>query len=273
MIIGLVGPARSGKDTAGAILARELGGTCIAFADPMKRFCREALGLTIDQLWGDKKEKPISKTQLKSIEKVFSKMRAPQVAGDSTPWMNRFERATSLQFDGVTKRVYEREMMAWWQGLKAEKNLTPRRVLQTFGTEFGRKHLGDGFWVNVGLHTADHILSGKFVYTPHGGSTANEGGSIQTKNAVIFTDCRFRNEVLALKKAGAKVYRVKRMVQVKRTDTITIDTKHSSESEQGGIPDFWLDGSFFNPDGGRQRYEANVKHFALKLKAGTGYVL
>jgi hypothetical protein len=238
MIIGLVGPARSGKDTAGAILARELGGTCIAFADPMKRFCREALGLTVDQLWGDKKEKPISKTQLKSIEKVFSKMRAPQVAGDSTPWMNRFERATSLQFDGVTKRVYEREMMAWWQGLKAEKNLTPRRVLQTFGTEFGRKHLGDGFWVNVGLHTADHILSGKFVYTPHGGSTANEG-RIQRKSQTF----------------QERLY------------------SHASESEQGGIPDFWLDGSFYNPEGDRQRYEANVKHFALKLKAGTGYVL
>lgn len=55
MIIGLTGAARSGKDEAAKPLL-ERGFRRIAFADPLKRACREIFGLTDQQLYGDLKD-------------------------------------------------------------------------------------------------------------------------------------------------------------------------------------------------------------------------
>ncbi len=44
MLIGLAGRARSGKDTAAAVLAREFGLYRHAFADPMKRMLEQVFG-------------------------------------------------------------------------------------------------------------------------------------------------------------------------------------------------------------------------------------
>jgi len=255
-IISFLGVSGSGKDTAGEVLAREMGGFCIAFADPMKRFCMSALGLTADQLWGNSKEKPILKTQLKVIEENF------QFVLDGTPLADKLGAACNGVYVGHDRT--ERSLREWWSGIASEKKLTPRRVLQTFGTEFGRKYLSTGFWVQCGLRAAGAVLSGEHTYSNHYGLTKNDGGSI-AKNVMVFTDCRFRNEVLALKKIGAKVYRIRRMAKVKRSDKLTIDVKHSSEAEQGGIPDFWLDGVLLNHDGEKEKFEKTVASLARHL--------
>ena len=51
MIIGLCGLAGSGKDTAADSLVLR-GFVKLAFADIMKRFCKEVFDFTDDQLWG-----------------------------------------------------------------------------------------------------------------------------------------------------------------------------------------------------------------------------
>ncbi len=51
MIIGVSGKAGTGKDTFADALA-DLGFVKISQADPMKRFCREVLGFTDEELWG-----------------------------------------------------------------------------------------------------------------------------------------------------------------------------------------------------------------------------
>lgn len=56
MIIGLSGPARSGKDTAGYYLADQYGFDTLALADPIKRGLAAMLDLTDDQLNGSGKE-------------------------------------------------------------------------------------------------------------------------------------------------------------------------------------------------------------------------
>jgi hypothetical protein len=64
MIIGIVGKARSGKDTCAAILAEELHGASgkrfvlIAYAQELKLRVQKDFDLTWDQLWGDQKEVP-----------------------------------------------------------------------------------------------------------------------------------------------------------------------------------------------------------------------
>lgn len=50
--LGLVGRAGSGKDTVADILVRDHGWVKIALADPMKRFLRDVLAFSDDQLWG-----------------------------------------------------------------------------------------------------------------------------------------------------------------------------------------------------------------------------
>lgn len=64
MIIGIVGKARSGKDTFSKMLVEELNATAyppyimMAFAHELKKRCQEDFDLTYDQLWGDEKEAP-----------------------------------------------------------------------------------------------------------------------------------------------------------------------------------------------------------------------
>jgi hypothetical protein len=240
MIIGLLGKSKSGKDTAGAVLARELGGTCIAFADPMKRFCQQALGLTIRQMWGDQKEKPITQKQLKRI-------------GQST--RKEWEARAYQHFASFSSTAHLDKLMEWWFGIHEEKGLTSRRVLQTFGTEFGRQSLGENFWVDLGLLNAQKVLKGCTDYSRELGVI--KGGP---RDAVIFTDVRFRNEVLALKRAGAKVYKVWRPSGHSKAGTT-----HASEAEQNSIPDFWFDGIFENTRS-KEEFEADVKRFASKMK-------
>lgn len=56
MIIGLSGKAGAGKDTLGAKLIHICGFERAAFADPLKRACRDVFGLTSAQLYGAEKE-------------------------------------------------------------------------------------------------------------------------------------------------------------------------------------------------------------------------
>lgn len=62
---------------------------------------------------------------------------------------------------------------------------TPRHAMQTLGTEWGRKHMGETFWLDTWLRM-------------WGGED------------LVVTDCRFANEAEFLKNLGAEVYLVKR---------------------------------------------------------------
>ena len=55
-LIGITGRARSGKDTVADILVRDHGFAKIAFADHLKRCCRDIFGFTDEQLWGGERD-------------------------------------------------------------------------------------------------------------------------------------------------------------------------------------------------------------------------
>lgn len=59
-LIALTGYARSGKNTVASIIREEANTLVneIAFADPMKDFCREVFGFSEAQLYGNEREKP-----------------------------------------------------------------------------------------------------------------------------------------------------------------------------------------------------------------------
>jgi hypothetical protein len=57
MIIGISGKKKSGKDTVANYLKDKFGYTIYHYADPLKEFCRDLLGLDEKLLWGTDEDK------------------------------------------------------------------------------------------------------------------------------------------------------------------------------------------------------------------------
>ena len=93
--------------------------------------------------------------------------------------------------EGRTKqaREWREQVDPWWAERLNMPNLTPRWVLQQWGTEVCRKAFHDDIWIAS--------LENKL--------------RLATDNVVI-SDCRFPNEIKSIKDAGGIVIRVKRGV-------------------------------------------------------------
>lgn len=85
---------------------------------------------------------------------------------------------------GITIRLSRLVADRGWDAAKAYPDV--RATLQRFGTEVGRKHFGDGFWVDLALRDV----------------TAGE--------RVVVTDVRFPNEAAAVRALGGYVVRLER---------------------------------------------------------------
>jgi hypothetical protein len=222
-LILLVGRAGSGKDTVAAMLT-EYGGTVIAQADPLKRFAQQVFGFTTKQLWG------------------------------ASEYRNRPDKRGGRAFlDCWMRRDLEKE--AWLQDLRnhcgdtgidsgaldtwfythvaGEEKVTPRSVLQTLGTEMGRKHDSD-VWVKYSHGVAKSLLESGTTYSQTRGT---EAGSHRT-GFVIISDGRFSNEILAVKRVGGVVINVANPEEEAVLSTVS---SHASEAEQLSIPSHWFD--------------------------------
>jgi hypothetical protein len=90
--------------------------------------------------------------------------------------------------EGRTKQAREwREIPdAWWSD-RLGKPITPRYVLQQWGTEVLRKGFHDDIWI-----------------------ASLENKLRNSQDDVVISDCRFPNEIRAIKNAGGRVIRVVR---------------------------------------------------------------
>jgi hypothetical protein len=90
--------------------------------------------------------------------------------------------------EGRTKESRDwRETRDEWWSKRLKRDITPRWVLQYWGTEVVRKGFHDDMWVA----SLEHRL-------------------LNTKNDIVITDCRFPNEIKAIRNAGGRVIRIKR---------------------------------------------------------------
>ena len=91
--------------------------------------------------------------------------------------------------EGRTKQAHEwREHVdPWWAERLDMPNLTPRWVLQYWGTEVCRKAFHDDIWI-----------------------ASLENKLRNSKDDIVISDCRFPNEIKSIKNAGGIVIRVKR---------------------------------------------------------------
>jgi hypothetical protein len=84
-------------------------------------------------------------------------------------------------------REWREQVDAWWADRLNMPELTPRWVLQYWGTEVVRKSFHDDTWI-----------------------ASLENRLRKTTDDVVISDCRFPNEIGAIKRAGGLVVRVHR---------------------------------------------------------------
>jgi hypothetical protein len=91
--------------------------------------------------------------------------------------------------EGRTKhsRAWREQVDPWWAHRLGMPDLTPRWVLQYWGTEVVRKSFHDNTWI-----------------------ASLENKLRKTTDDVVISDCRFPNEIEAIKRAGGVVVRVHR---------------------------------------------------------------
>lgn len=91
--------------------------------------------------------------------------------------------------EGRTKeaRHWREQVDTWWSERLSIPHLTPRWVLQYWGTDVLRQHFHDDIWV-----------------------ASLENKMRKTKDDIVISDCRFPNEIRAIKNQGGLVIRVVR---------------------------------------------------------------
>jgi hypothetical protein len=91
--------------------------------------------------------------------------------------------------EGRTKeaREWREQVDPWWAERLAMPTLTPRWVLQYWGTEVCRKAFHDDIWI-----------------------ASLENKLRNSKDNVVISDCRFPNEIQSIKDAGGKIVWVQR---------------------------------------------------------------
>jgi len=162
-VVGLIGVKGAGKDTGAAILIKFLGFRRVAFADALYRETADSFGVTVDFLGNrDTKETPLPELALRNCTTPGFIDTAFAVAG---------EKGIELDLDTP---------------------LSPRWVLQRWGTEFRRIREGhDSYW----LDRVDEVIA------------ANPDTNF------VVTDVRFKNEanyITAVRKG--RLVRVRRPV-------------------------------------------------------------
>lgn len=91
--------------------------------------------------------------------------------------------------EGRTKeaREWREQVDQWWAERLSMPKLTPRWVLQYWGTDVLRNAFHDDIWI-----------------------ASLENKMRKTKDNIVISDVRFPNEIKAIKNAGGKVIRIKR---------------------------------------------------------------
>ncbi len=247
-LIIISGQAGSGKDSLAQALLRNIpAAAAIALADPMKELAAMLFGFVQEQLYGPSASRNAVDprwTQTTTLEALNPyPFHGYREAVES--WLKRVV--------GEEREGDLLELERWYSDLLLEQvpahgnALTPRLVLQTLGTEFGRK-LKPTLWADYAIRRARTLLEGD-------------------KNFVVISDGRFRNELLQVKACNGTCIRIERP-QDKASATATTAagiSGHASETEQKDIPNHFFDWIIQN-DGSLDNLEEKATDIAVNLR-------
>jgi hypothetical protein len=208
MIIALSGLSGVGKDSIADILVRNHGFCKLALADQIKRMARDAFGFTDEQMFGPSESR-----------------NAPDPRYPRQHISDGHHKCLCCGFEAPSRSISDEGYPKCY--------LTPRYALQTLGTEYGRNCYPD-VWVEYAVRVVRELLEGGFVYSAKKGLESEYGHPSCPQfpyKGVVISDVRFKNEILGLKKAGAK------LVRIRRPGYEQPKWDHPSETEQMSVPD------------------------------------
>ncbi len=97
-----------------------------------------------------------------------------------------------LEGDTSESRLWREQVDEWWSNRLNISNLTPRWILQNWGTEVLRNHFHSDIWIACIENKINHLIK-------------NNNDKI-----IVITDCRFENEIECLKKLNTKFIHIQR---------------------------------------------------------------
>lgn len=242
-IIGVTGQAGSGKDEIAGRFVKKHDYVQLSLADPMKRFGLNVFGFDVIQLWGPSSarnmfdpgfnECAIRSSQVDfepgcSIAKV--KKHCDPGWGDAAARLADYgpEWLLDLIPEGESVEEPLKMLYFWFASLGHHyAQLSPRIMLQSLGTEFGRGVIGPDVWIDNLLSTADDVLAGCH-YEREEGFT---GEIASPPSGIVVSDVRFSNELNRIHEVGGKVVKVTRESADKKSKKLGI-VGHASEAEQ-----------------------------------------
>lgn len=197
-IIGLMGVKGCGKDTFAAILVKQHGFVRIGFADELYRQVAQTYGVTVEFLG----ERTTKETDLPEL--ALSNCKEPgfvQCVLETLGWDNTLE--------------------------NLEKPLSPRTVLQLWGTEFRRLRGQDSYWLDIVARALKD----------------------QPERSFVVTDVRFPNEMKFMKDEGATLVRVRRPAQEEREAKERLQNGRATHASETALANAKADVEVFNVEG------------------------
>lgn len=236
MLIGILGEAGSGKDTAGRILVQGHGFYSLAFADPIKVYCNWMFGWDAPRLF-DSSELRNEEDENYPFLRCPSCGRAVTALDDTEP----------IRPDAVMCPLcHGLRIPAEWKGY-----LSARYALQSLG-DWART-LNKTAYVEFALHRTVQVQNCGIdcdpLYAPLKLLGVMKKRSLHVSahhkcDNVLISDVRLKNEVAGIKGEGGRVYRIRR--RGGQDTTTTGIPQHNSEVEQREIADEDLDGIIEN---------------------------
>jgi hypothetical protein len=205
-IWGLCGLAGSGKDTAADFLVKNNGFVKVAFADPLKRICKDVFEFSDEQLWGSSE-----------------KRNAPDER-----YLRTVTDEKGYQFsEPLTPRFALQQLGTEWG-----RNCYPN-IWAEYAVRVAQQLLESTFedCPKKGYHP--------LYYSAKDGLW--QGHNVRQVQGVVISDVRFLNEIRIIKKAGGKVFRLLRGQGLDGAAG-----QHRSEQELQSIPLDEFDGIIDN---------------------------
>jgi hypothetical protein len=225
-IVGISGQAGAGKDEVAQHLVKEHGFAQIAIADPMKRLAQLVFLFSDEQLWGPSENR--NKVEYRFLDDEVWKITEQDLKTYGYNWLDQvMEGKTSREFHRAWLRLKD-----WFWSLDRPL-LSPRLVLQTLGTEYGRDFLGADVWVEHTMSTAHRLLSYPAslpVFYDRKYGVLPGAGEQERPRGVVISDVRFANELNAIPRHGGLLIKINRPQEVPELAAGLFN--HRSETEQ-----------------------------------------
>lgn len=226
-VLGLLGPAGSGKDLVADWLCKEAGFVKVAFADPIKRFAKKAFGIDGERLWGPSEKR----NEVFEVDEAWWFEAIGHFPEASEEFINGGVLETGVRTQGFLS------LHDWLTKLRTDyrEKISARVILQTLGTEWGRA-VDDLIWAKYAHKVAKQIQEENAFYDQTHGVYHNEVMDSPDYKGVVIPDHRFINEVKLTHEQGGHVIRLRRLEHEKKDETVGI-SGHRSEAEQKTMPD------------------------------------